>query len=543
MQPDLPEGYYLDNVKTLFDHVETVYVDILEPEYLNFLESFRQLTEDAQKLLIRLLNRSGELFRQKKLSYAEIESIDNALQELEATGFIKLLTDIDHDVILSLFNKAELIKHTTNANLLKKLSRAELNEYLLTSADETCFQSLIDSDAFIQVLHKDTYQLFQMLFFGNLNQSMTDFVLRDLGLYQFENYRIDTDNRPYQNAVEIDQHWLLHQLDGVIELTDGNNTKALLECFNAIPECRDQGSPVYRKSERLRYQLARQLERLGELETALALYQKCKLPPSRERRARVHHQQGELHLAIKLCGEIINTPVDEAEIQFAQEFSSRISKQHKLDPLPGLSIKTKYKPEIIDLVLDQQASVEHAVVEHYETGCFYLENNLFNGVLGLLIWQAIFAPVAGAFYNPFQHRPSDFYSFDFIKKRQQLLEAIWSSMQNNDDIWQRVSACWQKKQGIDNPLVNWQYLSLDIIELALQRIDYSHWLRIFERILLDLRNNRSGFPDLILFPEQGGYQLVEVKGPGDTLQKNQQRWMQYFSEHQIPHLLARVSWA
>ena len=271
--------------------------------------------------------------------------------------------------------------------------------------------------------------------------------------------------------------------------------------------------------------------------------QKCKLPPSRERRARVHHRQGEIHLAIKLCGEIINTPINEAEVQFAQEFASRIIKQHKLDPLPGLSIKTKYKPEAISLVLDQQASVEQAVVEYYETGCFYLENALFNGVLGLLIWQAIFAPVEGAFYNSFQHRPSDFYSFDFIKKRQTVFDSIWSSIQNNDDIWQRVSTCWQEKQGIANPLVDWQYLNLDIIELALQRIDHQHWLRIFERILLDLRNNRSGFPDLILFPEQGDYQLVEVKGPGDTLQKNQQRWMQYFSEHQIPHLLARVSWA
>ncbi|MDH5356878.1 MAG: VRR-NUC domain-containing protein, partial [Gammaproteobacteria bacterium] len=59
MAPDLPESYYLDNVTTLFDHVENVYADILEAEQLAFLTEFRSLTEDSQKLYIRLLNRSS----------------------------------------------------------------------------------------------------------------------------------------------------------------------------------------------------------------------------------------------------------------------------------------------------------------------------------------------------------------------------------------------------------------------------------------------------------------------------------------------------
>ena len=542
MQPDLPEGYYLDNVKTLFDHVETVYADILDLACLDFLRRFRELSQDAQKLIIRLLNRSGELFRRSKLNYAEISSIPTALQILKTNNFIHLVTDLEHDTILSLFNKAELINHSDNPNLLKRLSRAELDGFLLTEADDSFFQNLIESDQFIQVLPKETYLLLQMLFFGNLNQSMTDFVLRDLGLYQFESYRIDTKNRPYQNAGEIHQHWLLHQLDGVIELADTTNCDALIECFHAIPDCNDESSPVYRKSERMRYQLARQLERLGELEMALSLYQQCRLPPSRERQARVHHQQGELSQAIELCAEIIDAPIDESEAQFAEEFATRLIKRHKLKTLPDLSMATQYQPDIIELELEQQASVELAVVDYYQSGCFYLENTLFNGVLGLLTWEAIFAPVAGAFYNPFQFRPSDFHTFDFVQKRQPYFKPIWSSVRDNDDIWRIVSSCWQKKQGIANPLVDWQHLNLPVIELALQRIDHQHWLRIFERILRDMRNNRSGFPDLILFPDEGGYQLIEVKGPGDTLQKNQQRWMQYFDQHDIPHCLVRVNW-
>jgi hypothetical protein len=156
--------------------------------------------------------------------------------------------------------------------------------------------------------------------------------------------------------------------------------------------------------------------------------------------------------------------------------------------------------------------------------CYYVENNLFNGVLGLVIWEVMFAPLPGAFYNPFQYRPVDFYEHDFYARRIDLLTQTWESINSNEDIWRVVSARWQQKQGLMNPLVNWQYLDLDLIELALERIDYRHC------------------PDLVHFPPGDGYCLIEVKGPGDSLQNNQQRWMQYFHEHGIPHCLARVTW-
>ena len=72
MQPDLPETYYLDNVLTLFAHVQRVYADILDPEPLQFLERFDLLGADASKLCIRLLNRSHDRYRCSKLNYPEI---------------------------------------------------------------------------------------------------------------------------------------------------------------------------------------------------------------------------------------------------------------------------------------------------------------------------------------------------------------------------------------------------------------------------------------------------------------------------------------
>ncbi len=549
MQPDLPESYYLDNVITLFDHVESLYADLLEQEQLEFLHSFATLSSDAQKLYIRLLNRSHYLFRLSKLDYPEIGSIPNAIALLSSRGFLQVDPEINRAELIALFSKTELLAQHPQRPELRKMQRSALDTALLNENEDIFFNHLKKSDCLLQVLQKDSYTLFQMLFFGNLNQSMTDFVLRDIGLYCYENYHIDMQNRPYTSTPEIQQHWLLHQVDTLFQLTDPADQQTLQTCFNAVAQETSPDSPLYRKAERIKFEVARQIERLGDLPLALALYCQCSLPPSRERIARIWHKQGEVKAALKFCETIIDTPYSEEETQFAFAFGRRLVQRHKISDHAFFSApEVVHKPEILELELAKQDSVEIAVAEYFReqnssNQCFYLENSLFNGILGLIIWDAIFAPIAGAFYNPFQHRPADYYAHDFKQKRALEFEAAWSSITTNEHIWQRVAERWAQKFGMMNPLVNWQALSLEIIELALQRIPFNHWTIIFERIQLDLRNNRAGFPDLVLFPADDGYQLVEVKGPGDSLQKNQQRWMNYFVEHDIPHTVARVRWA
>ncbi len=545
MQADLPETYYLDNVITLFNHVETVYHDILEPDYREFLNHFSTLPEDSKKLYIRLLNRNGEWFRLSKLNYLEIHSIPQAIQPLQQNEFLKIDNEPEIENILALFNKAEIIKLHPDKKEISKLSRQQLNEYILNSNTDF-LPTLLQKDSFLKINHKQCYSRIQMIFFGNLNQSMTDFVLRDLGLYQYENYVIDIQNRPYSSSEEIQQHWNLHQLQTLISLKENHHLPILLDSFAKANLEIQKPAFLQRKAERIKFEIARQIERMGKLEQALSLYSQCLLPPSRERQARIHQQQGEFEKALKICRKIQHSPIDDAEFQFSIEFAERLIKRYKLDPVGRVKPASKYQPETIHLQLIRQDSVELAVVDYYcrneNHNCFFLENNLFNGVLGLLIWDVIFAPVQGAFHNPFQYRPGDFYEHDFLLKRQNILDNLWKSIENNNDIWKLACRRWKEKQGLMNPFINWTALNLEIIELALQRIEFSHWKKIFNRILSDLRNNRAGFPDLVLFPAEGSYKLIEVKGPGDKLQKNQQRWMSFFEQHEIPHALAQVSW-
>ena len=548
MQPDLPESYYLDNVLILFEHVTRVYADLLEPRQLEFLDSFAALSPDASKLCIRLLNRSHDWYRVSKLNYPEIESLDAAVEELALRGFVEVNAEIDKPTLLSLFTMPELRSLMPPEPGWEKLRREELEAVLLEQDDAEFFDVLKNSDNRLLLCHRDEYQICQMLFFGNLTQSMTDFILRDLGLNQFENYTIDPAHRPYRNTLEIRQHFLLYQLQTLFELSDGSDRAALNQLTSMIPDDIEPFAPAYRKSEQLRYEIARQLERIGKSSAAIELYRQCLLPPSRERIARIYDQRGQHQLALEHCVQIIEQPVDESEIQFACMFATRLIKRYGFAKAESIEQhRITHLPDIVELELHQHESVEIAVAEHYAAidgadSCHYVENSLFNAVLGLLLWEVVFTPLPGAFYNSFQHRPSDFYAHDFCARRSDLLAKIWLSINSNEDIWRIVSARWQQKQGLMNPFVNWQDISLEVIRLALERIDYLHWRAVFGRILRDLRNNRSGFPDLVHFPPAGGYRLIEVKGPGDSLQKNQQRWMQYFHQHGIPHQLARVTW-
>jgi hypothetical protein len=74
-----------------------------------------------------------------------------------------------------------------------------------------------------------------------------------------------------------------------------------------------------------------------------------------------------------------------------------------------------------------------------------------------------------------------------------------------------------------------------LLQHALHCIPATHLEAIFRRLLLDVHGNRSGLPDLIQFwPDERRYRMVEVKGPGDRLQDNQIRWLDFCHARDIP---------
>jgi hypothetical protein len=92
--------------------------------------------------------------------------------------------------------------------------------------------------------------------------------------------------------------------------------------------------------------------------------------------------------------------------------------------------------------------------------------------------------------------------------------------------------------------VHWGLLTQELVTQALDCLPAAHLKLWFERLLRDIRGNRSGLPDLIRFwPAERRYELIEVKGPGDRLQDNQIRWLTYCAQHGMPVRVLDIRWA
>ncbi|TQV87333.1 VRR-NUC domain-containing protein [Aliikangiella coralliicola] len=552
MAIQLPQGYYLTNFVELIDFVFEQYQDLLSAQEQNFHHTFKSLSSVAQKLYVRMLTRKGDIFRCSKLNYQEIPDTTAAAEELANVQLIHIDPELQLSEVTPLFSKPELLKILTSfqfdKNLiaeLKKLKRAELEATLLEfeQLEAEVAQLLVQQieENFYEISQPQLFDSYKLLFFGNLNQDLTDFVLRDLGLYQFENYLIDKNSRLFNDRKEIDNYLSyyekIQELDEIMSREKG----AILNLHQQLPRSDKVDNILARRIERVNLALARQLERLEEWDDALQLYAKCQLPPARERTARILVKKEEIKPALTICEQIIDSPIDESELIFAKEFGYRTAKKHQVK----WAKPEQYQPHAETISIGQgDECVELDVVDYFSSqgDCFYVENALFCGLFGLHFWDVIFAPVKGAFTHPFQSRPHDLYESDFLLNRKTPYEKAVSQLKDINQNIDEILALWRDKSTIVSPFIYTQSLDTPLIKKALTEIPNHHWQAVFQRLWSDLRANRSGFPDLIFFPEGGGYELIEVKGPGDRLQKNQIRWMQFFHQHHIPHRVIHVEW-
>ncbi|HJN51257.1 MAG: VRR-NUC domain-containing protein [Pseudomonadales bacterium] len=543
---DLPVGYYRDNFLALLDFVREQYADILTAEETAYADRFIDLTLDAQRLYVRLVSRRGPLFRSDKLHYAEILDLPSAARELLAGNFVDHGKDEDDSVILALLTKADLVALIGDkTTAIGTLPRSDLLDRVNTAAVDIRPQLHFE---IYRPLMMEYLRLYRLLFFGNLSQDLTQFVLTDLGLLNYEKYVISADARLFKLREVVDKTLLLHELnESSHAAVEQNDREALLEIVALLPDS-EQETTLIRRKNRILNRIGRQLERQQDYPNALLVYAQSSAPPARERSARILRKLALLPQSYALCQSIQGDPADEAELEFATRFMPGLQKKIGLEVSEGLSpvLLDDNNSLLVSLPHDEAVRVEESVRTYYDnhaSRCYYVENHLFLGLFGLAFWDIIFMSVKGAFFNRYQSSPTDLYTPAFQSARQTAITDRLAEMKNSDRWLDVLHETYAEKLGVANRFVHWQVLSEEILQLSLQRIPASHLAHVFERLLWDLRNNRSGFPDLVLFPDCGSYQLLEVKGPGDRLQDNQKRWIRAFERFGIPYRVVNVAWS
>ena len=535
--------YYLHNFRQVLSWVEQRYADLLDNDERHFIQAFSGLPIPAQALLVRMAMRKGEFFRSDKLEYAEIGDSDAALAPLLALGWVAADTPLTVAQLWALLRKEEVAQCFAGQLARPRAGKADLLAQLQALALEPRPLSEWFPTFPARIVHWRLQPLcdrLRLLFFGNLYQDWSDFVLTDLGVFRYEQVSFSDDSRALRQRADVDLAMALHQCAERLE--QGEPPAGLLAALDGL----DSANPwLARRRARLLFSLGQQSERLADWDLALHIYQACEHPEARIRQVRVFERSEHWPQAHALAMHMAQAPANALERQALERMLPRLAR--KLGGPPQARRRTS-DVELIGLDLPAELAVhgvEEAVRLHLEqqgSVAHYVENTLFNSLFGLLCWEAIFAPVPGAFFHPFQAGPQDLHDSDFQARRGSLFERCLGRL-DDGSYAEAIRACFTAKQGLQSPFVFWQMLDEGLLEDALACLPAQHLKACFVRLLQDIRNNRAGMPDLIQFwPAEGRYRMVEVKGPGDRLQDNQLRWLEFCHAHGLPVVVCHVRW-
>lgn len=546
--------YYLENMDILVAWVTDHHSDLLTAQERDRLAAYAALNTGPRALLTRMVMRTGDLFRADKLRYPELPvPAADAFRVLAQDGWLDNAPELSLDDLFRLFTLAELRPvfgpWLQQQGHLKTLGKAQMRERLADtfSAPRPLRGWLGDlgNDQAPAVVHLQDMALFdriRLMFFGNLRQSWTDFVLVELGVQQFEPVALTPESRAFHQREDVDRYLQMHQCR---ERLDAGEPAA--KVWQDVPALLDNPWLASRR-DRLLLELGRQAERQGDKTLALQVWSASQHREARLKQLRLLERMKQFEEAWAIACHWQTRELSDAEAQGLSRLLKRLAAkvgQPRPTPAPVPDIQTV----TVTLPKPDTGSVEWAALQHLateEAPVFYVENTLINALFGLLCWPVIFKAMPGAFFHPFHIGPADLMREDFVSRRQPDFDRCFAQLASGD-YRQQILETFEHKQGTANPFVVWPVLSSELLVLAMDCIPAAHLDALFRRLLHNLKEHRSGFPDLIRFiPEAGAteprYEMIEVKGPGDRLQDHQIRWLHFFARQGIPASVCYVRW-
>jgi len=530
--------YYLRNFERVLAALDARYAGLWSCEERRFLAGFAALSRSSRALLVRMAMRAGDLFRAADLVYAEIGETAAALEPLLALGWVVAPTALPVARLVPVFTKEELLRYFARPGSSRRASKPALAAVLCAQHPTPVSLapwSRATGDVLYELVVAALCDRLRAMYFGNFHQDWSEFVRTELGVLSYEAVPAPLQASAFRTRAEVDAFCQLQRCSQGLER---ERDPAELEAV--LPGCCDCDWLEELRQEVL-CRIARLHERRGDAAAALRCYGLCSHRGARIRAARLHERGRDWEAARRVCLAALRAPESAAERHDAQKILARASKK--------LGIAADFTPPPVPAVpsfdLVAEAPAASYAVEHYarerllaestgEVVVRYVENSLVTSLFGLLCWRAVFEPLPGAFFHDFQAAPADLASGRFYERRRHSFAQCFAQLESGEYI-ETIRRCYAAKAGIQSPFVAWRALSRRLLDLALICFPAAHLRLWFEWIVADVRVNCAGFPDLVQFwPRERRYRLIEVKGPGDRLQDNQRRLLEFCALHRMP---------
>nr|ELZ3641481.1 VRR-NUC domain-containing protein [Pseudomonas aeruginosa] len=280
--PALPEPfYYLHNFRAVLAWIGERYADLLDDQERAFIAAFAELPEASQALLVRMVMRKGTLFREGKLAYAEIGDTRAAVQPLLALGWVDAQPALELAQLFGLLKKDELSQlfrdHLGRANL-RKDALLERLQPLFPEARRLAEWQADFAEPVYELRCMALCDRLRLMYFGNLWQDWSEFVLADLGIYRYESVEFSADSRGFRLRADVDAY--LHLFDCRQRFDLGEPLEELLAGLPGEPYANPwlEGRRV-----KLLFQFAQYCEKQRDFDLAQRLYRQSSHPGARLR--------------------------------------------------------------------------------------------------------------------------------------------------------------------------------------------------------------------------------------------------------------------
>jgi len=514
------DDYYANNVRTLLSFVVDRYRDLLNEEELRFSTSVLELSNDAQRLYARILSRRGPIFLAAQFVYREVEDVASALQELERKQLIKRNSEVPSELLCRKLTLSQL-REVFELQEFKGSKSVLVSKIQDTHAEENILERIHLRFPWFELDQSDRIATFSLLFFGDRYQDLSTFVVHDLGILRLEQYTLDSKHRQFKSRQEIDCYLDWWALSERMNEEEPLATEQLIESIHHLKSS-NTNRTLERQRSKLLNRIGRELERRGELLQSLLAYRHSSVHPARERQMRVFHRLDQIFEMEELRTEITEEPWTIEEKLFATKFK----RKSQLD--------VRYNTNEQVLIDSSTDNIEIFACSEFEArgwAAWHLENHLPSALFGLSYWDWVYAPVQDAFVNPFQIGPRDLYTPEFFAARSELcVDPLKDAM----PFVQRLEQTFEQKFGISNPLVNWKIFDKSVLETVVRCMGEESIRKLLQLMQPDLRQMRSGFPDLFVVKPDDTFEFVEVKGPTDQVRPNQHIWLQALASKELP---------
>ncbi|XP_072071714.1 fanconi-associated nuclease 1 homolog isoform X2 [Arachis hypogaea] len=559
---------------------------LLTEDEKTYLESFTLLSNDSQRIFIRLYTRKGPWFRMSSISYPEIMDVHKAVKELDEKGYMcsmeeaHQLSESDVSDILNILSVSELreIWRMLEKSCGRGMKKQDLVSSLVsTYADGLCpglsIMIMNRTGSCVRISSKAESLIWrtERLFFLNGEQDLSSFLLVDMGKVKYPTYNCILSESVFSNRRD-----LLSYEEIMDEALGANRTDTVLRCIKIAESHISAALPI-------QYLTSESVITIRHLFTASWVYSKVVILGisflEQERRYRdaidllkwllncftCDVRRG--YWTLRLSVDLEHLGYTEESLQVAENglldpwvrAGSRMALQRRVVRLgkpprrwkvPSFSRSAMRKiPEVYvqgrpinsDLGAKsrfyneegEQCGVEELALYYYagEGGGWqgvHTESGIWLTIFGLLMWDVIFADVPNVFYTRFQNAPLDLGTDSFYSVRKSSIESHLRKIRDG-----MAEECliksWETHNGTACRGVNWDRHTLHELRAAVTCVGGHCLASLCELLTQDYRSWSSGMPDLLLWRFNGEYsgeaKLVEVKGPRDRLSEQQRAWL------------------